>query len=524
MIEKFICKVKSKNIKYCFISSVFFGILSYLYFFTNTLNNYDNIVVTPSGYGTGTSSGRWFLTELGDFIGKIWGNYNIPIFNGIISILILAVTSCLIIEIFKVKNKWLCILIGGITISFPTIASTMIFSYTVGYYSLAIFFVVLGNYIIKEFKMLGFILGVLLFSLSLGIYQAYYPLCAAIFLLILIKMCIDSSYTYKEIILTGFKFLLSLVVGYILYKLFLQYCLYKDNIELSSYQGIDQMGKISISLLPTQIKEIFNSIIQLTFKDYLSISATKIVQYSFLSLYIIIFAALILFIRNNILNKYSILKTILLIIFLILLPIAINFIIIMVPSGKIYTLTQMAFVCIFYLAIMLVDNLDKCNLLNYKSIILNKFNINKILLFSTIAIVFTTIINYIWQNNGNYYSLYYRNRQIENYYQTLYTRIKSLENYTQDKYIYFVGDNIYDETFNNFKWKNTPFKYGGNSLSLGSYNSGSIIGNYLGYSFNQIGKDTEIYIKYKSEIEKMDNYPNDNSIKIIDNNVFVRFE
>ncbi|MDK2562933.1 glucosyltransferase domain-containing protein [Romboutsia sedimentorum] len=528
MTKKFMYEIKgfirSRNVIYCFLSSLFFGLLSYLYFFTNNLNNYDNISVTPVGYGTGTSSGRWFLGEFGDWIGELWGNYNIPIFNGILTILILAVTSCIIVEIFKIKNKWLCILIGGITVVFPPIASAMFFSYTVGYYALAIFFVVLGTFLVKECKILGFIFGSLLFSFSLGTYQAYYPLCASIFILILIKMCIDSKTTWKEIIVTGFKFLFSLALGYILYKLFLKYYLYIDNIQLGSYKGIDQMGKIDVYSLPAKIKEIFNSMLQLTFDDYMSISATKIIQHSFLGLYIITFITLILLTIKNMLNKESILKFILLLMFIVLLFISINFVVVMVPNGYIYTIMQMGFVCIFYLVIILIDNLDKINLSTNKLVILDKFKLNKVLLVSTIVIVLTSILNYAWQTNGNYRLLYYNNRQLENYYQTLYTRIKSTEGYKQDMNIYFVGSDINDKTFSNFKWENTPFKYGGNGSPLNTYSRHSTIENYLGYSFAKIENDSEEYKKYQNDIEQMDKYPNDGSIKILDNNIFIRFE
>lgn len=64
MTKKFIYEmkdfIKSKNALYCFISSLFFGVLSYLYLFMNNLHNWDNMYNTPAGYGAGTSSGRWF--------------------------------------------------------------------------------------------------------------------------------------------------------------------------------------------------------------------------------------------------------------------------------------------------------------------------------------------------------------------------------------------------------------------------------------------------------------------------------
>ncbi|WP_027703158.1 glucosyltransferase domain-containing protein [Metaclostridioides mangenotii] len=516
--------IKDRNVIYCFLSSIFFGLLSYSYFFTNNLNNYDNISSTPAGYGTGASSGRWFLSVFGDFVEQHWGNYNIPFFNGLLLILILGASSCILIRMFKVKNKWLCALIGAITVVFPPIASAMIFSYTIGYYAIAIFFVAFGIFMIKDFKFIGFILGVLLFSFSLGIYQAYYPLCASIFLLLLIKMCLDSETTGKQIVLTGIKFLLSLAIGYLLYKLFLEYHLHANNVGLSSYKGVDQMGKVDISLLPMQIVVILKSVLKLTFKDYLSISGTKIVQHSFLVMYIINCIAIILHIKNQKFNKGLAFKLLLMAIFILLLPIAMNFIVVMVPNGYVYTIMQMGFVCLFYLTIILVDHVCGDELLDNKINIPKKFQLNKVVLFSTITVILIATLNYSWQTNGNYRSLYYANRQLENYYQTLFTRIKSTENYNQDMDIYFVGEDIDDRTFRNFKWEYTPFQYGGNSSPLNTYSRSATIANYLGYSFIKIEKDSEEYEKHKNDILEMDLYPNYNSIKIVENKIFVRFE
>ena len=50
----------------------------YLYVLVGNINNYDNIVCTPEGYGTGLRSGRWMLTLLGDTVGHAMGNFNLP--------------------------------------------------------------------------------------------------------------------------------------------------------------------------------------------------------------------------------------------------------------------------------------------------------------------------------------------------------------------------------------------------------------------------------------------------------------
>jgi len=507
--------VRDKNTIACFLSSIFFGMLSYIYLFTNNLNIFDNIAMTPGGYGTGTSSGRWFLQEFGDLVEVFWGNYNIPLFIGLFSILMLAITSCIIIKIFEIKNKWNCILIGGITVVFPSIASTMLFTFTVGYYSLAIFFTVFGVLLIDKYKVPGYLLGTLLFSFSLGIYQGYYPLTASIFMILLIKMCVNGKFEFKEVILKGIKFLSSLLVGYILYRLFLQYFLYASNITLSSYEGIDEMGKIDISMLPEQIKSIYKTLIKMPFSDYYAINGTRLIRYSFLAMYIISFINFLLLIKNKFQKKNLSLIGLLGVLILIF-PIAIDSIVILVPNGRIYTLMQMAFICVFYLTIVFSDYNLEINSSSY---------INKILNFSVVIIILVSILNYSWQSNVNYRAVYYENRALENYYETMYTRIKSIDDYNQDMPVYFVGRIISDKTFKS-RWSDLPFRYGGNGSHLNtySYSRSQSISNYLGYSYEEIDVNSEIYNENKEAIEEMDKYPNSNSIKIIDNKIFVRFE
>jgi len=65
-------------------AAVVCGLIAHLFALTNIVQNGDNVIV--NGYGAGIISGRWFLSVLGDFVGKVWGNYNLPFFNGILTI------------------------------------------------------------------------------------------------------------------------------------------------------------------------------------------------------------------------------------------------------------------------------------------------------------------------------------------------------------------------------------------------------------------------------------------------------
>lgn len=151
------------------------GIAIHLFGLINVLHNYDDICVVPAGYGTGLTSGRWFLTVLGDFIGYIWGNYNLPYANGVVFILLIAVSAGMLTSVFHIKRRISGALIGLIFVSFPSVTSVLFFKYTAVYYGFAILLSVLAVWTLERFKY-GFFISVFCIAFSLGIYQAYFPI------------------------------------------------------------------------------------------------------------------------------------------------------------------------------------------------------------------------------------------------------------------------------------------------------------------------------------------------------------
>ena len=116
-----------RPVKSAFFSAVIIGLMTHLYQFTNKLYNYDELINTPNGYGTGAESGRWFLKIIGDFTGAQFGNYSLPLVNGMISVLFLAVSAALITGMFRVQSTFLAAAVGGFFISFPAVTSTFLF-------------------------------------------------------------------------------------------------------------------------------------------------------------------------------------------------------------------------------------------------------------------------------------------------------------------------------------------------------------------------------------------------------------
>lgn len=155
----------------------------YLYVLVGNINNYDNIVCTPEGYGTGLRSGRWMLTLLGDTVGHAMGNFNLPLFNGLLGLVFLGLACQFLWRALHLQKPWQCAVLTAITAAWPAAASAMLFSFTVHYYLFAVLLAAVAVWMADRSGW-GWLVGAALtLACSIGVYQAYFPLAAALFVL-----------------------------------------------------------------------------------------------------------------------------------------------------------------------------------------------------------------------------------------------------------------------------------------------------------------------------------------------------
>ena len=67
------------------------GVVTHLFALTNVLHNYDSVGLQPYGYGTGIESGRWLLNLIAWRAIDWFGQYNLPMINGLLMIFLLSV-------------------------------------------------------------------------------------------------------------------------------------------------------------------------------------------------------------------------------------------------------------------------------------------------------------------------------------------------------------------------------------------------------------------------------------------------
>ena len=131
--------------KYSIYSSMIFTFLTHFYFFTRRLANEDDLSYLVFK-DFALTSGRWnngtlFTTSLMS-----------PSINFILVIIILALISLLICDIFKIKNKKNMILISLIISTFPSLALSFSYLFMVEIYMTSLLLAVLAVWLSTKWK------------------------------------------------------------------------------------------------------------------------------------------------------------------------------------------------------------------------------------------------------------------------------------------------------------------------------------------------------------------------------------
>ena len=493
------------------------GIAVHCFALTNLMHNYDNILQQPKGYGAGITSGRWLLEVLGDINDALVElNYNLPTMNGLGFLLLIALSTAVVVNFLRIRNPVSAVLTGCLMATFPTVCATLVFRYTAPYYGLSLLLAVLSAWVVDRWKF-GFVLSALCLAASMGIYQAYPPFTISLFVLILLRDSLDENAKLTPLIRQGLRYCFSLMLGVVLYFLFLKLSLalysLRGEVVLDSYQGINSMGQLNLSELPWLVKKAWVSAVFFPVKDLYNLASVRPLKVLWVLLVMVtLMQVLYILIKRRIRPDMAVFCAVM----CLLLPLAINFIVIMAPQGIIYTIMVYSFVLVGVTPIMLLE----CMPCRSEK----KENFGSWM----IGIILTGIILYNgYYANVNYTSLYYANRQVENFVNGLMIQVRMTEGYTPEKEWVFVGDvdkfMLYD------MWHETPY-YGGitGSTAQGLFNAAYSrdfwFASYLGNSPLYASEEERITMIADSRVEQMPCWPENGCIQVIDDYVVVKFQ
>lgn len=416
ILGEIIAKI-NKNTWLCFMSGIVIGIITHIYMLTNKLPNWDDICGFAA-YGSGDGHGRWMLK----YLANMAGSWSVPALNGMIAIVLLAIASCFIYETLELKTVTSAILIPAVMLTFPAVASMLTFMFTADMYGVAILLSCIGTWMLQKYRY-GIVPAVILFIISMGIYQSYICLAAGILVFVLVK----DLFQEKDII-TVFKkgclFLASLIVSMGTYVFITKFIVG----NLFSYRGIDKMGQIEVTQFPRLIARAYKRIL-----EYFVIK-----PWSFMSdfghkinICIILLIVILFFILIK--DKYiykDIKKTIFICILILLEPMALAAVYIMVPDAENYSLLMLfQYFFIYIVAISLLE------------LFMEKEQKVRCICGGLISIIILLVCydNYVLTNSA-YFRMDIANKRILSFYERLYNRIEEQEGYQIGDAIAILGD------------------------------------------------------------------------------------
>lgn len=496
------------SMKTAFWSVIFTGLLSHGYMFANKLPNYDDIEAQLDNYGGGIDSGRWMLSVLGTIARKTIHSISLPWFNGILCLILMGITACLIVRMFEVRDRTLCAITGAVLVSFPTLTGIFFFMFTSVYYCIAILWSVMAVFCARKAN-LGTLTGMILLASALGIYQSYFALAGSLMLLLLIRECLKTGAEWKKIFFLSLRYLALLTGALVFYFAGVKFFLALKGVAIGANQGIDKVGSLPLTAYPGLVLKAYQQFFTLFYRDMYDINPYWVIRVCLIFLTVLSIGGILKQIRGK--NILLVCETLL---FLGLFPLAVDLIYVMAPDAFVYSIMMYSVVTIYFLPLCLDRSGWTADGSQQKSALTG--SVFRWLEAVLLAVVIFCQCQY---NNVQYTAMQMQYEQAYSYWNTLITKIKSADGYQASMDIALIG-NPQDPTF----YQNdefTDYNMGGRTQDLVNiYCREKFLYRYMGFQPSYTEELTE---KDRTAAAAMPPYPNDGSIKINGDTVLVKF-
>lgn len=493
--------------KYAFIYTIVAGLLIHMYALSNHFLTYDSMWNLYSSQDM-LSSGRPLL----QYACLPTSYYDLTWVNGLLALAYLGIASALIVNLFSIKNKISIVLISLCLVTFPSMTSLFCYSFTMDGYALAILLAVISVFLTIKYRC-GFLLGAIFLGISMGIYQAYLSL--AILLCLFFVLTEMETKEWKELFVRIFKMLLMGILAFVFYLVSLKIMLWIKNVELSGYQGTNEVFHMNLRNLLMGIKSAYINFID--FARYGGVLAPNI--WAKISIVILALCALILLVLflYRMWRRQGILRVMTAVCMLALLPLATSTISILSPTTFFHILLRYPWVMFLVFGIILVEKVKNYNV-----------NKNYVSVFSTtlMLMISITLFNYAVTANVVYFNM---NERYEKTYATtlrLLMKLEETEGYTKETEIAVLGGVLDEDHFETTEITSEITKnYFGSTGVLSVSDSekfAEFMKHYHGTEIKTVGMIRELELAETEEFKKMGKFPEKSSIQFIDGVLVVK--
>lgn len=512
IMDKTIRRIPTR-IQICFISGMIAGLLTHFYMLTHKLPNWDDInIVSASGRAT-RMIGRWFTR----YIDPLGGRWSVPAIHGVLAIIFLSGAACFITEILELKRKGSVVLVSLVMVTFPSLAGTMYFMFTVHDYALALMFMCLSVYVLRRFRY-GYLLSIVLIVVSLAVYQPYVSFAIGLMLISMLADMLRGKKNGKETLKTGIKCAAVLLVSVGLYMILCR--IFYPQIAEADYGGVGQMGQIPILEMPRLIARCYKR-----FLEYFLYKPAAYVSPVMQTANILVCIGIGgLFLYHVIARKLyrDWLKGVLLVLTTGLIPLALAFIYFMAPDAPYSILMTYAYVLVYVVAVMLLETVLE-HWQEKESISLSVCIIRKIVVIViSLAILTEAYTGYLLTNEAYYRSSIAYERTVA-YFNRILTNVEQQEGFTYGDKVALLGEFYYVDNPSPIDYnlmEDDRFReMSGVALENGMITSGvrdNFIRKYLGFELPTVTDADKEHIMKSEVYLAMPSYPTEGCIKKIE--------
>lgn len=454
-----------------------------------------------------------------DFMQAIKGNIVSPILATLISSIFLGITVILTTEIFEIKNKYFKYILAILFAVAPNISATLTFFYCSDAYLFAMLLATLAVFLMKKYenKKWPIFLGGICIALAMGMYQTYLSVTMVLALATLIFDLFQKR-EIKQVLRNLLRYVIMGIIGVAVFYLLAHLNLALKNLHVSDYSGANEIGIATILNIPQLLPETYRSFFQYFFGDQIIPNQIWGTNWLYIILFgIMLIASVYLVIKNKVYQKVA--NLILGILFIACLPICFGVIEIVTPDIDIHILMACSMIYIFPIFFKIVERIPKS-------------------IFSGIVQLLTVICslvvawNYIWQDNASYLALKAMQNQTESTALRMVTRIEQLEGYTPEMPVLILGDLKNNDYFNRDntaieakKIYDRSWGFIAREPAIWRESQDSwrkLLYEHTGVNLNLISVSDSEGVTETEEFKTMKNYPEKDSIKIINGVVVVK--
>jgi len=489
-----------RYIRWTFCSAVAAGLAAHLYVFTNKFTNHDD-VGSMFGNEYGAASGRW----LRPFAIQLGGSASMPWLVGLLSVLCLAMAACLTVSLLRIRRPLGCAVTAALLVSFPVSMSTFTYLYTSFAYFLSLLLAVFGAWTAVRWSWRGSAAAVVSITLSLSIYQSYFPVAAALMVGVLLLETLDGERSFRELFLRGLRLSGTLAAALAAYMVCVRIT---TNGQLVDYMGLQNMGKISLSELPWQIARAYGKYFLFFWEDQYNWHFETL-RWAFLlsALGTAALVGLVLWKR-----RLGRTRTALAVALAAVFPLAADLIYVMVSGAGIHTLMIYGLCYALILPVAVVE---------YAAPVLREGGPGAVRSGVSWVVLLTmalTAYSYIVTDNKAYLKLDLSLRECEAYSNRLLGRVESCEGYEPGMSVVLVGSNVLDYTLDTMPGVDIVATGLPDFPALrASYTYSYYLRNFLGYTGPVLlGDSSQAQVLASAEeVREMPVYPREGSVQRI---------